>query len=333
MTKREFFNVITIATMSSGKSTIINAMLGRPLLPSKNEACTATVIKIKDSDLEGFKARAIKVNKDETEWFSIDYDDPKLEEWNTPETECIEIEGDFLHIDNNNKSIHIYDTPGPNNSSDISHSEITHNILSNSNYGFILCIMNASQFGVDDEKILLETISNELNKKAQKTKIVFVVNKIDQLDIEAGETPINLINNIKKYLRTLGFSRPHVIPVMSLLSLEIRQILNSYKNNHELMLSKRKEKRLLKDLDYLLDFQEDYIKAIMNTKSKTKYHERAKMQDRGVSIKNSIELAGKKLSIKQLIEADILTGIPILEEMLEVELLKDSGTYYKRNKK
>lgn len=34
--------------MSSGKSTLINALLGRELMPSKNEACTATIAKIKD---------------------------------------------------------------------------------------------------------------------------------------------------------------------------------------------------------------------------------------------------------------------------------------------
>ena len=183
--------------------------------------------------------------------------------------------------------------------------------------------MNASQFGVDDERILLETIYNELKKKKQKTKIVFVVNKIDQLDIEANEIPLNLIKNIKRYLKTLGFNRPNVIPVMSLLSLEIRQILNSY----EATFSKRKEKKLLKDLDYLLDFEDDYLKAIMNTPSKKKFYEQAKIRNRKLSSRDNIELAGRKLSIEQLIKADVLTGIPILEEMLEVELIKDSEKF------
>ena len=44
------FTVAVIATMSSGKSTILNALLGYELLPSKNEACTAKTFKIKDVD-------------------------------------------------------------------------------------------------------------------------------------------------------------------------------------------------------------------------------------------------------------------------------------------
>lgn len=37
------FPINVIATMSSGKSTLINALLGKKLMPSKNEACTATI--------------------------------------------------------------------------------------------------------------------------------------------------------------------------------------------------------------------------------------------------------------------------------------------------
>ena len=40
------FEIAVIATMSSGKSTLINAILGQELMPSKNEACTAKVSRI-----------------------------------------------------------------------------------------------------------------------------------------------------------------------------------------------------------------------------------------------------------------------------------------------
>lgn len=333
--KKNNFNVAVIATMSSGKSTIINAMLGASLLPSKNEACTATVIKIEDSDTEGFEARAIKSSGDNEKWESISSNDDKLKEWNNTEVETIEIKADFPHIDNCKKKMKIifYDTPGPNNSSDKSHSEITKNILSTSNYGFVVFVMNASQFGVNDERILLEALLKELNEKNQRTKIVFAVNKIDQLDIEAGEKPIELINNIKKYLNELGFNRPNIIPVMSLLSLEIRDILNSYKNNTEFNISNRKQKKLMRDLDNLFEFRKDYVKASLNTDIKIKYLERAIMQNRNLCNSDDIELDSQKISIKKLIEADIITGIPLLEEMLEIELLKDSEQYKEKNKK
>lgn len=50
------FPINVIATMSSGKSTLINALLGKKLMPSKNEACTATITEILDNDMEIFAA-------------------------------------------------------------------------------------------------------------------------------------------------------------------------------------------------------------------------------------------------------------------------------------
>lgn len=43
------FEIAVIATVSSGKSTLINALLGQELMPSKNAACTATIVSIKMS--------------------------------------------------------------------------------------------------------------------------------------------------------------------------------------------------------------------------------------------------------------------------------------------
>ncbi|MBO1929813.1 dynamin family protein [Providencia rettgeri] len=42
------FDAYVVATMSSGKSTFINAILGQDLLPAANEATTATIAHIFD---------------------------------------------------------------------------------------------------------------------------------------------------------------------------------------------------------------------------------------------------------------------------------------------
>lgn len=42
--------MVVMATMSSGKSTLINALLGQQILPSRNEACTAKMYSILDDD-------------------------------------------------------------------------------------------------------------------------------------------------------------------------------------------------------------------------------------------------------------------------------------------
>ena len=44
------FEVVVVATMSAGKSTVINALIGKELLHSANEATTATITRIHDKD-------------------------------------------------------------------------------------------------------------------------------------------------------------------------------------------------------------------------------------------------------------------------------------------
>ena len=54
----EEFKINVIATMSSGKSTLVNALLGRNLMPAKNEACTAVITEIKDCDGKEFSGES-----------------------------------------------------------------------------------------------------------------------------------------------------------------------------------------------------------------------------------------------------------------------------------
>ena len=289
--EKETFNVAVIATMSSGKSTTLNAMLGVSLLPSMNEACTATIYKIDDVDeLDHFQARFITTSGNTSEWEKLEEQGNILELWNSSGYETIEIKGDFPHIANYQKLISFFDTPGPNNSSDKSHSEITHNIITKSKFGFVLCVMNASQFGVDDERVLLSNLLKDLSEKDQKTQIVFAVNKMDQLDLENGELPSQLVYKIRNYLIKLGYCRPKVVPVMSLISLEIRQLIEAYKSNQEVPFSKRKQKKLLADIGYLFEFSDEYINASVNTREQNKHLEAAKQQARHVDKTKIINL-------------------------------------------
>ena len=57
------FPVVVMANMSSGKSTLINALLEKDILPSKNQACTAKIYSILDDDsADGYKIYVTKNN-------------------------------------------------------------------------------------------------------------------------------------------------------------------------------------------------------------------------------------------------------------------------------
>jgi len=50
MRKIPEYEVAVLATVSNGKTTFINALLGKNVLPTQNMACTAKLVKIKDND-------------------------------------------------------------------------------------------------------------------------------------------------------------------------------------------------------------------------------------------------------------------------------------------
>ena len=54
--KSSDFEVCVVATMSAGKSTLINSMLRTKLMPSKQEACTSIITKLKDNDSPHWQA-------------------------------------------------------------------------------------------------------------------------------------------------------------------------------------------------------------------------------------------------------------------------------------
>ena len=78
--------VFVMATMSSGKSTLINALLSKKLLPSSNEACTATITKVINTNQENYSAKAYSEKRELLyKEYNIYYE--KMKEWNNNETQ------------------------------------------------------------------------------------------------------------------------------------------------------------------------------------------------------------------------------------------------------
>ncbi|OQX93237.1 MAG: hypothetical protein B6I17_03600 [Tenericutes bacterium 4572_104] len=330
----ECYNVAVLATMSSGKSTTLNAMFGSSILPSKNEACTATIFRVEDVDgMKKIKVRSTCNQNITSEWEVLKLNDNIIDSWNNLNHKQIDIIGDLPRIDNLSKRIVFHDTPGPNNSTEKSHSEIANSIFENGQIGCIICVLNVSCFGVDDEKALLVDLLNKTKNKEIGAKIVFVVNKIDQLDLEAGEDPLIILENITKYLTDLGFVDPLVIPVMSLVSLEIRLYIDFLRKKYRFPsfmagirktknpFSERKQKQILNNIKYLLEFDSYYSKALCSCSNKESVYKNMDYSIKGLKEKQKIKILDEIHTVSDFINADIITGIPILEKILEKELI------------
>lgn len=223
--KTKIFPTVVLATMSSGKSTLINALLGKEILPSCNEACTALTYSILDDDSD---AKEVICTTDRNGKVNV-YEDNLAEELLKINTST-DVTDVFIrsHIDgvlNTDKALLIIDTPGPNNSCDASHQNILFNTLEKIKGGLFLYVLNATQLGIYDDRNLLTTLKC-LTEEDKNKKILFVLNKIDQLDEEKGESIEYCVRLAREYISKNGFSNPEIIPVSARAALLFKKVLN-----------------------------------------------------------------------------------------------------------
>lgn len=220
------FEVNVIATMSAGKSTLINSLLGQRLMPAKQEACTATITEIKDNDLGRFIAKVYdRKGKIIESYDNLTYE--IMEKLNSnPSVSKIRVEGDIPFVTAEDVSLVLVDTPGPNNSRDPEHRAATYRMLSESSKTLVLYILNATQLAVDDDNRLLNYVADSMKVggKQSRDRFIFVVNKLD--DFKNGQDSIEgALNNVREYLLRKGIVNPNIYPASALTALHIRTTL------------------------------------------------------------------------------------------------------------
>ena len=223
------FEIHVVATMSSGKSTLINAMLGRDLLPAANEATTATITRITDNKSMAGRFSAQRINKaghvvDSDENVNLD----TLKQWNQwPDTQRINIECNILAMQQREDvRLVLTDTPGPNNSQNDEHERTTMGFIQDSQHNpLILYVLNATQLGTHDDRNLLRLVAKTMHKggKQSKDRFIFVINKMDALDPENGEHLPSVLARVRQYLVDNGIENPMLYPVSANLTRLIRK--------------------------------------------------------------------------------------------------------------
>ena len=226
------FEVSIIATMSAGKSTLINALLGRELMPSKNEACTATITRIKDIDnKKDFSAQALDIeNRLIKEYKRIDIETMKKLNDNE-KVAFIKMEGDIPFIFSKDIQLVLFDTPGPNNSRTDLHREYAYEIIKEKSKPMVIYVLNATQLAVNDDYYLLSTVAEamKVGGKQSKDRFIFLVNKIDTFDTEKSDSIGDTIKSVKSYLEKQGIKEPNIYLASAELAKIIRLKNNGYK--------------------------------------------------------------------------------------------------------
>lgn len=225
--KNNEFEVVVVATISAGKSTLINSMLGARLMPSKAEACTAIITQIKDTGGENWKAEVFDRNGDRIKSFDkMNYKD--MESLNVEEdVSMIKIEGNIPFIPTKEMSLVLVDTPGPGNARNREHEKKQWDYVSKSSKALVVYVTGNTYEAEYDQNLLRKIAdSMQVGGKQSKDRFIFVVNKMDNRDTveEPGDTE-RFLSGIRACLKEdHGIENPQLFPIVALPALNIRMI-------------------------------------------------------------------------------------------------------------
>lgn len=236
------FPINVIATMSSGKSTLINALLGKELMPSQNEACTATITEILDNDGEIFEAVVYDENdvvlREVTE---LTYD--IMTELNdNADVHKIAAQGNIPFLDAKSTALMLVDTPGPNNSQNQAHKNTTYRAINSNSNNLILYVLNGTQLSTNDDAALLSYVADQIKKggKQVRDRFLFVVNMMDRYNPDREDIG-KAIQAAKRYLAFHGIEDPQIFPCSAYTALNIRTYFNGIDIDN---LSRNEERKL-----------------------------------------------------------------------------------------
>lgn len=218
--------VLVVATMSAGKSTLINALIGNKINKVASTVCTN-------------KIRFV-YNKQATEGALLECTGPryvytdnhKIAQHDSVENACVHFQSIL-----GNERLCLIDTPGVNFNGDHSHGEMTRNAVKANDYDILLFVSNATQFLTDDEATFLEYVI-----KTCKKKIIFCLNQSDRFNSD-DDFIYETLNIWKTTLIKNGIQKPDIVTISAQWALLLRleeQIL-------EMTKSEQTELRYMKD--------------------------------------------------------------------------------------
>ena len=187
--KKKPQKIFITANMSSGKSTLINALTGKKIVKTQNMACTSKLHYIYNKAFEdGF---SYKIDG----FISLNAHNDFLLNNNADNTSNKVFTSTYFRS-SLNKPICLIDTPGVNNSESNAHKIITYEALLQKDYDKLIYVMNASYLGTNDEYEHLKFIAENIKDK----EIIVVINKLDAFNAKED----NIANSIIKVLEDLN---------------------------------------------------------------------------------------------------------------------------------
>ena len=205
VTSEPAVRILVIATVSAGKSTLINALIGYDFNKVKTTACTDQLCYIYNK----------RVEDGITYWRNGLYEyDQNVHSYHSDAYSWV---GFHFNAPLGNENICLIDTPGVNNSLDTDHWMITTEAIKGGKYDAVLFISNSQYNGTSDERNILEFLCKHCEKP-----VVFALNQLDRFKSSVDSVKDMIADTIKE-LKSIGFKNPDVYPISALYAFFLRR--------------------------------------------------------------------------------------------------------------
>lgn len=206
--------ILVTATVSAGKSTLLNALVGRKVNKTQHKACTAKIHVLANKPFEdGLCCKLdyrLTLDADPEKCLTDDPDNRSSE---------ILIGTHFRTIGASPGRVWLIDTPGVNSAHYIEHKLLTENAIRSSEADLLIYLLNAQNIGVDDDRRHLLFVRNHYFGK-----ILFVVNQLDGFK-KKEDSVEETLQKAAEELSGLGFEDPRVVPVSAYAAFLAKKVL------------------------------------------------------------------------------------------------------------
>lgn len=220
--RNQTFQIGVIALVKSGKSTLINAILGNEFLPSGNAPETARIVRVKHNPelpngrlVDGNGVSCEGANTIQSHLRDLNINFRKTFAY-VPEDELV-LEAPLHAFKDEafkNQKFDILDTPGPNEAGAEALRTKVERLLHD--VDVIIYLLDYTKLKTEEEKSLFARLSDTRTEliKQYESRLFFVVNKIDMQNrtgLKPNETASYVVDILKKQIPNLQITQDRVI--------------------------------------------------------------------------------------------------------------------------
>lgn len=207
--------IMITANMSAGKSTLINALIGKKINKTLNDTCTAKIHYL--------------YNKASEDGLTYEYDhDLNLDASNEilmtdneeNHTLDIYVGTRFRSTIDIDKRVCFIDTPGVNSSMNKNHREISEGAIKDIKCDLLIYLFNGENIGTEDDIKHLKFV-----KKNYSGKIIFLINRVDKYKVDIDSVK-DTLEKERNDLKRLGFENPRIYPISAYAGYLCKMVMN-----------------------------------------------------------------------------------------------------------